>query len=94
VLRAIDILGRTGGEEFAVLLPGTTREAATLIIAERVRRAVADEPIATDSGPVSVTISVGVASAGPGRDDLHSLLKAADAALYEAKQAGRNRVAC
>jgi diguanylate cyclase (GGDEF)-like protein len=94
VLRAIDILGRTGGEEFAVLLPGTTREAASLIIAERVRRAVAEEPVATDSGAVTVTISVGVASAGPGREDLHTLLKAADAALYEAKQAGRNRVAC
>jgi diguanylate cyclase (GGDEF)-like protein len=94
VLRAIDILGRTGGEEFAVLLPGTNREAASLIIAERVRRVVADEPIATDAGPVSVTISVGVASAGPGREDLQALLKAADSALYEAKQGGRNRVAC
>jgi diguanylate cyclase (GGDEF)-like protein len=94
VLRAIDILGRTGGEEFAVLLPGTTREAASLIIAERVRRAVAEEPIPTDAGPVSVTISVGVASAGTGREDLQALLKAADAALYEAKQGGRNRVAC
>jgi diguanylate cyclase (GGDEF)-like protein len=92
-LRSIDILGRTGGEEFAVLLPGTTREAASLSLAERIRHAVADEPIHTEAGPVEVTISLGVASAGPGREDLPALLKAADAALYEAKQGGRNRVA-
>jgi diguanylate cyclase (GGDEF)-like protein len=92
-LRAVDILGRTGGEEFAIVLPGASQEAAVGILAERIRKAVGGEPIPTDAGPVLVTISVGVASAGIGCEDLQSLLKAADAALYEAKQGGRNRVA-
>jgi len=92
-LRAVDILGRTGGEEFAVLLPGTVREAASSVLAERIRRAVGDGAVHTESGPVHVTISLGVASAGPDCPDLAALLRAADAALYEAKQGGRNRVA-
>jgi diguanylate cyclase (GGDEF)-like protein len=92
-LRAVDILGRTGGEEFAVLLPGTVRDSASTVLAERIRRAVGDEPILTDAGPVRVTISLGVASAGPECPDLAALLRAADDALYEAKESGRNRVA-
>ena len=92
-LRAVDILGRTGGEEFAVLLPGTVRESASSVLAERIRRAVGDGAVHTDSGPVHVTISLGVASAGADCPDLAALLRAADAALYEAKQGGRNRVA-
>jgi diguanylate cyclase (GGDEF)-like protein len=92
-LRAVDILGRTGGEEFAILLPGTVREAASSVLAERIRRAVGDGAVHTESGPVHVTISLGVASAGPDCPDLAALLRAADAALYEAKQGGRNRVA-
>jgi diguanylate cyclase (GGDEF)-like protein len=62
-------------------------------VAERIRRAVADEPIQTDAGPVHVTISLGVAEMNAQTDDLAAVLKRADAALYEAKQAGRNRVA-
>src|SRR5438105_2838126 len=92
-LRAVDILGRTGGEEFAVLLPGTVREAAFSVLAERIRRAVGDGAVYTESGPVHVTISLDVASAGPDCPDLAALLRAADGALYEAKQGGRNRVA-
>src|SRR5207248_1556068 len=92
-LRSVDILGRTGGEEFAVLLPGTVHAAASSVLAERIRHAVADEPIDTEAGPVRVTISLGVASAGPDCRDLAALLRAADAALYDAKQGGRNRAA-
>ena len=92
-LRVIDVFGRTGGEEFAIVLPGATHEAAVGLLAERIRHVVAGEPIATDAGDVQVTISVGVASARPGCEDLGALLKTADAALYEAKRGGRNRVA-
>src|SRR5207302_1280079 len=92
-LRAVDILGRTGGEEFAVLLPGTVRDSASAVLAERIRRAVGDEPVPTPAGPVRVTISLGVASAGPDCSDLAALLRAADSALYDAKESGRNRVA-
>lgn len=96
-LRASDVLARYGGEEFAVLLPQTTG-AEALILAERVRAAVAAEPIAFDSGKqVGVTVSIGVSeitgAASPNDNELEQgLLAAADAALYRAKQAGRNRV--
>ena len=92
-LRAVDILGRTGGEEFALLLPGTVRDSASTVLAERIRRAVGEEPVPTQAGPVRVTISLGVASAGPDCPDLAALLRAADSAMYDAKESGRNRVA-
>jgi diguanylate cyclase (GGDEF)-like protein len=91
-LRTIDHLGRYGGEEFAILLPGTTRHNAATILAERIRHRVAEEPIHTDAGPVRVTVSVGVAAMEPATRNPEELFKRADAALYEAKQAGRNRV--
>ena len=92
-LRSIDLLGRYGGEEFVILLPGTGRHGAAETLAERIRRFVSEDPIPTDAGPVTVTISLGVAELGQGATDLASLLRRADSALYEAKQAGRNRVA-
>jgi diguanylate cyclase (GGDEF)-like protein/PAS domain S-box-containing protein len=88
--RAIDIFGRFGGEEFVVFLPETTLEDA-LSIAERLRLSVMTEPFETTVGPLSITISIGVAQAGE-RDTLQSLIERADAALYRAKGAGRNRV--
>jgi diguanylate cyclase (GGDEF)-like protein len=96
-VRQADTVGRFGGEEFVVLLPGIGR-ADVLGIAERVRAAVGElnVVISTGSGTVRVSglsVSIGVAchpDAGPTLDDV---LRAADAALYRAKEAGRNRVA-
>ncbi|GAB1690919.1 GGDEF domain-containing protein [Krasilnikovia sp. M28-CT-15] len=62
-------------------------------LAERLRRAVADTPVATDAGPVNVTISLGVCLFDAGQLDLAEALNRADAALYRAKEGGRNRVA-
>jgi diguanylate cyclase (GGDEF)-like protein len=82
-----DVLGRYGGEEFAVVTPEVAMPATEL--AGRLHRAVSGYPVPTDAGPLPVTISVGLAG---GDGDLRHLLARADAALYQAKQAGRNRV--
>jgi diguanylate cyclase (GGDEF)-like protein len=89
-LRANDLFGRIGGEEFACLLPNTTPEDA-FGLAERIRAAVesASYPVGENTW---VTVSVGVASANDTTSDLAGLLKEADEALYRAKEAGRNRV--
>ena len=97
-LRLSDTLGRYGGEEFAALLTHTDRNAA-LIIAERIRRSIADEPFsANDQYCMSVSLSIGVATT----PDDHpmdrigavpqELIACADRALYRAKQSGRNCV--
>jgi len=91
VARATDILGRYGGEEFALILPDIGIEGAA-ILAERLRAAIADRPIDTDAGPLTVTISVGVAQQTAEHTDVETLLSVADAALYRAKRAGRNQV--
>jgi len=91
-LRSIDLLGRYGGEEFAILLPNTERHSGAAVLAERIRQRIDEAPVNTDAGPIHVTVSVGVASADDSTEDLGALLKRADLALYEAKQAGRNRV--
>jgi diguanylate cyclase (GGDEF)-like protein len=89
--REIDLAARWGGEEFAVLLPGTHANGA-LVVAERVRARLADRVVLTaDGAPVQVTASFGVASY-PDAGSETALLAAADAALYAAKRAGRNRV--
>jgi diguanylate cyclase (GGDEF)-like protein len=85
-----DLLARMGGEEFAVLLPEATR-AEALDAAERLRQAVETHEVTVNGGPVGITISIGVAVARGGADAA-GLLALADAALYEAKRAGRNRV--
>ena len=93
-LRDSDVLARYGGEEFVVLLVDTGTALAGEI-AERIRRAVAASPVSLDRDPpVAVTLSAGVATAaGDAARDAEGLLRRADAALYRAKAAGRDRVA-
>ncbi len=91
-IRAIDIAGRYGGEEFVLVLPETALPGAGLL-ADRLRRGMAANPIPTVGGVLSITISLGVATTEPGLTDVASLIANADSALYAAKQAGRNRVA-
>jgi diguanylate cyclase (GGDEF)-like protein len=94
-LRGYDLAGRFGGEEFAVLLP-QAREQDALNVAERLRAHIAGLSIAVDdedesAGFVRLTISVGVASLDGESRELTDLLAAADAALYHAKETGRNK---
>lgn len=90
--REVDVVARVGGEEFAVLLPSTDL-ADALVLAERLRAAVAATPAQFDGAAIHYTISAGVACAANGSGGVDGLLKQADAALYAAKHAGRNRVA-
>lgn len=90
-LRSADAVGRYGGEEFCLLLPGTDAGAAEAI-AERIRRSVATVRIDTPGGPLRLTASFGVAALGPEVTTVHELLVRADAALYTAKERGRDRV--
>lgn len=94
IQRSGDLIARYGGEEFAALLPSTESEGAFLV-AERLRQAVARTPVYTgdDMVPVSLTISVGVATLMPDQGaSSQELIRYADEALYAAKASGRNRV--
>jgi len=91
VIRAVDGLGRLGGEEFAVILPETDAAAAE-IIAERLRQQIGETVTPTDAGALRVTASLGVATMSPNVLDVDALLRDADDALYKAKSSGRNRV--
>ncbi len=91
-LRDQDVIGRLGGEEFAVLLPETASDAAAAV-AERLREAVERVSPGWSGGELAVTISIGVAAWGPDDESVESVLHRADEALYEAKRQGRNRVA-
>jgi diguanylate cyclase (GGDEF)-like protein len=90
-LRQFDLLGRTGGEEFLVLLPNTRMEQAQPI-AERLRAAVAAIDFSDISDDLTVTISIGMAELVAADVDLKALMHRADNALYRAKADGRNRV--
>src|SRR5580698_7760259 len=97
-VRGIDVLGRWGGEEFAVLLPGAAADAA-LLVAQRVRRNI-ERILLPGSGirngervqMISVTASVGIATYRGVDDNVHTMMERADMALYQAKAAGRNCV--
>jgi diguanylate cyclase (GGDEF)-like protein len=90
--REIDMPGRYGGEEFIVILPNTTEDAAAHL-AERIRQRVLDHVFRDEDTEVHMTLSCGVASfPGEGIDSPESLLKRADEALYAAKEGGRNRM--
>jgi diguanylate cyclase (GGDEF)-like protein len=91
-LRSYDALGRYGGEEFLFVLPGCNGP-GTVMFAERVRQHLAAHPIGLDARSIPVTISLGAtAYEGNPATDSMLLFQAADAALYQAKSAGRNRV--
>jgi diguanylate cyclase (GGDEF)-like protein len=90
-LRDYDIVGRFGGEEFVVLVPGAdTVEACR--VAERLRGRIRRLAVPAEDGAVAVTVSIGVALLRAHGDDLIELLAAADLALYRAKESGRDRV--
>lgn len=91
-IRQPDILGRYGGEEFALVMPETDAEVA-MRVAERVRTAVQARGVQWQGRRLSITISGGVAAFPGHGDSADALIAAADAALYAAKRAGRNRVA-
>jgi len=91
-LRTVDSVGRYGGEEFVIILPHTSPEEARAT-GERIRRKVQGHVFWVGAKPLSVTVSVGVASyPTPAVDSPESLVREADRALYRAKEAGRNRV--
>jgi diguanylate cyclase (GGDEF)-like protein len=91
-IREVDILGRYGGDEFVILLSETDMFTA-VNLAERLRLCVVDSPFVIEgSSAINLTISLGIAKASVGAQDLTSLIHSADTALYAAKQAGRNTV--
>jgi diguanylate cyclase (GGDEF)-like protein len=91
IRRGCDIVARVGGDYFAILLPDTDLAGAE-IIAERLRRTVETTPLLTPEREIAATVSIGIAQARPG-GDIAALMTQADAALQEAKRAGRNRIA-
>ena len=91
-MRDHDIVGRYGGEEFIIGLIDITPEVASKV-AERIRNLIADTRMTINKHSINITASIGLAYFGA-EDDLHSLIKRADTALYSAKGAGRNCVVC
>ena len=91
IIRHVDILGRYGGDEFVILLTETDHQMAREI-ADRIRVAIGESPVATDAGLISVSISMGVTETTPATADLGLLLNKADKALYKSKRAGRNTI--
>jgi diguanylate cyclase (GGDEF)-like protein len=91
VVRASDVVGRLGGEEFAVVLYHLSRERAHLI-AERIRSSFAETAAVIDGRPVASTVSIGMVMSDDPSLGINELLRRADEALYRAKEHGRNRV--
>jgi len=92
ILRATDIFGRVGGEEFAAILVETDGDEAAAV-AERLRAGLAALTVNSEQGPVRFTVSIGLASLEKEDASFEAVLRRADRALYQAKEAGRNRVA-
>ena len=90
-IRKIDLIGRLGGEEFGILLPGTDLAAASAF-AERLRQLVQDSPLRVDHDTIAVTISIGLTAISGADDSADQCLARTDKALYQAKRTGRNRV--
>ena len=89
-LRASDTIGRIGGEEFAIILPGISLEAAHTLL-EQIRVALGNGRIVHAGKDISLTVSIGVAAMPDSIDSVDELLSVADAACYKAKASGRNR---
>jgi len=90
-LRAIDALGRYGGEEFMLVLPETGLDGAK-ILAERLRQAVEAEPVDAEGQRLNISISLGVTELRDDTEDYQQLIAEADSGLYQSKENGRNRV--
>jgi diguanylate cyclase (GGDEF)-like protein/PAS domain S-box-containing protein len=90
-IRAADVIGRYGGEEFIVLLPMTNSQQA-LIIANRILSEIGSLRVETDRGVVAATISLGLAERTPDDNSVEQVIDRADQAMYAAKRGGRNRV--
>lgn len=90
-LRSADVAGRIGGEEFLMVLPETD-QAGAMLLAERIRAIIGEDPMVIPDGELAITCSLGVAEIAPADRDAGVLLARADGALYEAKHNGRNRV--
>ncbi len=90
-LRSSDIIGRIGGEEFAVLLPETEIKAA-LLISERVRKNVEEVKVLSNSHEIKITISLGVSQSAVEDQNVDEIFIRADTAMYNAKKEGRNRI--
>lgn len=90
-LRATEMFGRLGGEEFAVAMPSTSGEGA-VVVARRLRRSIANLEVPVEGAVVTFTVSIGVASMEAGDASFASILSRADQALYRAKSLGRDRV--
>ncbi|MFG1425039.1 sensor domain-containing diguanylate cyclase [Roseixanthobacter glucoisosaccharinicivorans] len=91
-LRQHDRVARFGGEEFVVLLLNVDR-AGVMALAERMRSAIGSSRVLVEGQEIAVTVSFGAALAQPGDQDVDEVIERADMALYEAKNAGRNRIA-
>ncbi len=89
-VRSYDVVGRYGGEEFLIILPGCTRE-QTRSSAERIRAAIAERPFTVGGPAVAVTVSIGATIAPRDAQTEYEILTLADEALYKAKRSGRNR---
>jgi two-component system cell cycle response regulator len=92
-IRNIDMICRIGGEEFVIVLPNTNAEVAAKI-ADRMCRSISAKPfnVGARSGPLTITVSIGVAAVEGSSDTMESIMRRADEALYCAKREGRNRV--
>jgi diguanylate cyclase (GGDEF)-like protein len=91
-VREIDLIGRYGGEELIIFLPETERETAVMV-AERLRSAIAATPVRIPNGEINITVSIGLGAMDQNTMQLETLIARADQAMYIAKHKGRNRVA-